>query len=276
MFADLDETIRQMLIQRGHLDSGEVDIVFDMPTRDWAAGITRPTVNLYLYDIRENLDLKDPTPWRVRPGPNNTAVKSRPDFRVDLSYNITAFASEVEDEHRLLARVLLTLLQNPMLPADLLQGQLVNQEIPAFAAHPAGIIQSPADYWGALDNDIKPAIDYRLILRLDLQQEISVGLVLSSQLRVGYQANGNGLANAEELLLQIGGRIHQKENPEQGISGVTVTLLERGLDALTDGQGRFRFSRVPRGRYTLAISVPGMEEQRAELAVPSNSYEVGI
>lgn len=48
MFADLDETIRQLLIQRGHLDSGEVDIAFDTPTRDWAAGIVKPTVNLYL------------------------------------------------------------------------------------------------------------------------------------------------------------------------------------------------------------------------------------
>ena len=52
MFADIDESIRQLLIQMGNLNSGEIDIAFDMPTRDWAAGINKPTVNAYLYDIR--------------------------------------------------------------------------------------------------------------------------------------------------------------------------------------------------------------------------------
>ncbi|MBI2930806.1 MAG: DUF4255 domain-containing protein [Planctomycetes bacterium] len=61
------------------------------------------------------MELKNPVAWNVRPGPNNTAIKSRPDVRVDLTYRITAFASAVEDEHRLLARVLLTLFQHPLL-----------------------------------------------------------------------------------------------------------------------------------------------------------------
>ena len=49
MFADLDESLRQLLVQRGNLDHGEVDIAFDMPTRDWASGISKPTVNLDLF-----------------------------------------------------------------------------------------------------------------------------------------------------------------------------------------------------------------------------------
>ena len=63
------------------------DIAFDLPSRDWAAGVSKPTLNLYLYDIRECHDLKNPSPWVTRPGPNNTAIKSRPDVRVDLTYN---------------------------------------------------------------------------------------------------------------------------------------------------------------------------------------------
>ena len=37
MFVDLDESLRQLLVERGSLNSGEIDISFDMPTRDWAA-----------------------------------------------------------------------------------------------------------------------------------------------------------------------------------------------------------------------------------------------
>ena len=33
----------------------DVDVVFDAPTKDWAARRNAPTVNLYLYDIREDL-----------------------------------------------------------------------------------------------------------------------------------------------------------------------------------------------------------------------------
>jgi len=257
MFADLDESIRQLLIQRGGLDSGEVDIAFDMPTGEWAGAIAKPTVNLYLYDIRENTELKIPTAWTVHEGPNNTAIKSRPDFRVDLAYKITAFANAIEDEHRLLSRVLLTLLQHPVLPEELLQGLVAGQEIPTLTAQPGGILQSPADYWGALDSDIKPSIDYRVTLRIDLHQEITVGLALTSQFKVGPMVDGNGVVEFEELPFQIGGRIHQKENPEEGIPNVKVTLLERALDAVTDAEGRYRFRGVPAGDYTLVILAPG-------------------
>ncbi|MCI0441147.1 MAG: DUF4255 domain-containing protein, partial [Chloroflexi bacterium] len=214
MFADVDESIRRLLVERGNLNSGEIDISFDMPTREWAAGISRPTVNLYLYDVRENLELREPTPWQVRRGPNNTATKTKPDVRLDLTYSVTAFANAVEDEHRLLGRVALVLFQNPVLPEDLLQGEVAGQEIPAFIAQPSHVIQSPADYWGSIDNDIRPSLDYRVTVRLNLAQEVSVGLVLTSQFRVGEKVNGKGLANAQDLPYSIGGRIVQSGDRE--------------------------------------------------------------
>ena len=276
MFADLDESIRQLLIQRGNLDSGEVDIAFDLPSREWAAGVSKPTLNLYLYDIRECYDLKNPAPWVTRQGPNNTAIKSRPDVRVDLTYCVTAFANAVEDEHRLLTRALITLFQNPNLPPELLQGAVAGQEIRTFTAQPDGVMQSPADFWGALDNDMKPSIDYRVTLRIDLSQEIPVGLALTSQFKLGLKVNGNEAVSVVELPMQIGGTIHQSDHPEQGIPGASVTLLERGLDATTDERGRYTFSGVPAGSYTLVVLAPGVDEQRREIQVPSGSYDVGI
>ena len=276
MFADLDESLRQLLVQRGNLDHGEVDIAFDMPTRNWASGISKPTVNLYLYDIRENTELRDPSAWKVRRGDNNTAIKSRPLVRVDLTYRITAFANNVEDEHRLLARSLLTLLQHPMLPEDILQGIVAGQEIPTVTAKPDGLIQSPADYWGALDNDIKPSIDYKVTIRMDLNQEITVGLALTSHIKLGRTVNGQSATDIEDLPLQIGGRIHDRDNPTEGIADATVTLLERALDAVTDDEGRYKFRGVPEGTYTLVIVAPERAEQRKQIQVPSESYDVGL
>jgi hypothetical protein len=275
MFADLDESIRQLLVQRGNLDSGEIDIAFDMPTREWAAGRTKPTINAYLFDVRENTELRNPSPWAVRPGPNNTAIKRRPEVRVDLTYRITAFANAVEDEHRLLARALLTLLQNPVFPSELLQGEAAGQEINTEVAQPHGLIQSPADYWSVVDNDMRPSIDYKLTLRLDPNQEISVGLVLTSQIKLGLSANGDRPDVLEEMPLQIGGRVHDSADPAKGLAGATVTLVERGEKAVTDSQGRYIFRNVPPGTYNLLVSAPGVE-QRREIQVPSGGYDVPV
>ena len=38
MISDVDESLRRLLTERGNLNSGEVDISFDQPTREWAGG----------------------------------------------------------------------------------------------------------------------------------------------------------------------------------------------------------------------------------------------
>ena len=58
MFADLDETIRQLLIKGIPLDLSEVDVSFEAPDREWSGRLSRPTINCFLYDVRENLDLR--------------------------------------------------------------------------------------------------------------------------------------------------------------------------------------------------------------------------
>lgn len=277
MFADLDESIRTLLVERGNLNSGEIDIAFELPSRDWAASISKPTINLYMYDLRENMQLRNPTAWNVRRGPDNTAIKSRPDIRLDLSYNITAFANSVGDEHRLLARLLVTLLQNPGLPDDVLQGLVVGQEIPTTVAQESQVFQTPADFWGSIDNDIRPSIDYRLTVNLDLTQEIEVGLVLTSQFNVAQINGRNGMVrDIEKMALSFGGKIHRSGDTEAGIPGTKVTLLERALDSITDDDGRYQFGNVPPGHYTLVIVAPGMGEHREGIEVPSGSYDVGL
>jgi hypothetical protein len=275
MFADLDESIRQLLIQRGHLNSGEIDIAFDMPTRDWASRLSKPTLNVYLFDVRENLELRNPAPWSVRPGPDNTAIKSRPDVRLDVTYRITAFANAVEDEHRLLSRALVVLYQHPMLPGEVLQGDVAGQQIPGYPALPSAFVQSPSDYWGALDQDIKPSIDYRLTVRMDLGQELAVGSVLTRRVDVAAM-EGNGRGPVESSGLTFGGRVHRKSDSEAGIPGAKVTLVERGLDAITNKEGRYTFTAVAGGKYTLAVSAPGVGERQHEIEVPGANYDIGL
>ena len=100
MINDLDETLKQLLIQKAQLDPAEVDISFDTPTRDWSTPVTRPTINLYLFDIRENRTLRE-LDWDDEPSGYGQVRRKRLPLRMDLSYMVTCWTSATEDQHRL-------------------------------------------------------------------------------------------------------------------------------------------------------------------------------
>ena len=74
MLADLDEALRALL-RRELAEHGfeGVEVVFDAPTKEWSASLSAPTVNLFLYDLRE---VGRPPPGRV-----GVAAPERPHAR---------------------------------------------------------------------------------------------------------------------------------------------------------------------------------------------------
>lgn len=167
MIADLDETIRQLLIKELPVKNGEIDIKFEQPKREWSARVSKPTINLFLYDVRENNILRQHQWERVREG-NGTVTQKRSHMRVDCLYMLTTWASDPEDEHRLLTRALMALFRYPILPEDRLEGTLRNPpyEIQArLAAHDR--LTNPAELWSSLDNELRPSISYVITLALD-------------------------------------------------------------------------------------------------------------
>ncbi len=74
MIADLDETLRKLLVEELPVKNGEIDIEFDQPNREWSAKLTKPTVNMFLYDLRENAELRRHQYMRMNGNSrNNTA-----------------------------------------------------------------------------------------------------------------------------------------------------------------------------------------------------------
>ena len=105
MIHDVDESLRA-LVARDALNGSGVEVAFDAPTKDWVARRNAPVVNLYLYDIREDLSRRD-TAWvDVRNGDGRVTERRLPPRRYRLSYLVTAWTSRPEDEHRLLSALL--------------------------------------------------------------------------------------------------------------------------------------------------------------------------
>ena len=92
-----------------------VDIAFDAPSRDWSGQLSKPTVNLFLYDLREAEALRT-SEWSRIDRATAAAFESRPPMVMECSYAVTAWTQAVEDEHRLLSQVLAILFAYPAAP----------------------------------------------------------------------------------------------------------------------------------------------------------------
>jgi hypothetical protein len=258
MIADLDETIRQLLIKELPVKNGEIDIKFDQPKREWSARLTKPTVNLFLYDLRENNVLRQHQWDQVRAG-NGTITKKRSPMRIDCLYMLTTWAADPEDEHLLLTRCLLALFRYPILPEDRLVGALQNPpfEIQArLAAHDR--LTNPAELWASLDNEIRPSVSYVVSLALDPWKELTgpavrsltfrVGQAYTPQLEQSLQAGGEVAS-----LVYFGGTVRQQGNAQKPLAGIQVAVKGTGFFATTDAKGRYRLGGLLPGDYTLVI-----------------------
>src|ERR1700757_4130469 len=75
--ADLDEALRTLLRRElGHTGFDAVNVAFEAPDREWAASVSTPTLNLFLYDLRENRQRRK-TSWDETAG-NGGRAQTRP------------------------------------------------------------------------------------------------------------------------------------------------------------------------------------------------------
>ncbi|MGD8598998.1 MAG: Pvc16 family protein [Anaerolineae bacterium] len=276
MFHDLDEVLRQLLIREMPIENGEVDLTFEQPTREWAARLSRPTLNLFLHDIRENLKLRHSQQWMVEQNTDGTATQRRVPVRVDLHYMVTAWANEPDDEHNLLARALMALFRQPHLPEELLPESLQGQPrpIPLQVAQDDEL-RNPADVWNALDNEIRPSIVLTLTVSLDPYQPQVTPLVRTREVRFGQAADPSQQAldpGSEEVFWSIGGTVHSKRPVEE----LRLTLVERGLQIPLQEEGQFAINGLRAGEYTLEIASNGDRLKQAKITVPSPDFDVTV
>ncbi|QHT57654.1 DUF4255 domain-containing protein [Cellulomonas sp. H30R-01] len=158
MIGSVDEALRALV--REAVDSTSVEVVLDAPTKDWAARRNAPTVDMYLYDLREDLRRRSRGFLENRvEGAVQTRFQPPRHFR--LSYLVTAWTQRPEDEHRLLDAVLVHLLRFDALPARVLEERLVaaGARVPLFVGLPPPEDRGFADVWSALGGELKPSID---------------------------------------------------------------------------------------------------------------------
>ncbi len=267
MLSHLDKTIETLLRQKVPLPEAEYDVTFDIPTKEWATKLssTKPTINIYLYDIRENRELRS-NEWEVKRNPDGTVTKERPPVRLDAFYMITVWSpaqtDAVLEEHHLLSKILVALFRYAFIPPEVFEGDLATidppPQLPITTACPDAFKeQGVGQFWNAVDQYWKPFIHLIVTIPVDLQERITGPAVTSKIIK--YET---------EELIQIGGRVVEASDLSQGIANVTVTIIELGKTTKTNAKGYFKFSGLKRGIYTFKASI-GEREVTKVIQVPA-------
>lgn len=173
MFDDINRTIEALL--RADLPSdiaSQVSISFATPDDSFPpTGLALPAINLFLFEIHENTQLREFEPVLER-RPDGSMVKVPPPARIDCHYLVSAVVEPTvgseQDELRLLGAVLRVLLRYRVLPDAVLRGVLAGKTPPVRAAavrpgmHPSGV-----EFWQSLKGKPRATLHYSLTVPVD-------------------------------------------------------------------------------------------------------------
>jgi hypothetical protein len=263
---DLSKTLKAVLhdpsfaVAFPELNSAE--IVFDRPLDPFTPAST--TVDVFLYDLRENLELRlnEPTTSRV----GNQIATHPAALRLACSYLVTAWPVGGTDlpfqEQKLLTQVLRVLSHYPIIPQSFLQGTLVGQDppLPMVTLHPDAL-KNLAEFWSSLGSKLKPSLSATVTISVPVFSDVSDYIVTTHS--TNYMP---GFGAPQETLIQFGGRVI--DNNLKPLSGALVDVLDMGLRATTNDNGQFNFVNVTAGAHNVRALATGFKAQTQSVTVP--------
>ncbi len=190
MIDDLSRSLAALL--KGALDqdlAGQLTVSFAAPDDRFRGEVSPPAVNFFLYDVRENLELRRNDVTRTPTGSGTVALAPAPVY-VDCSYLVTAWASDSSqsqalDEQRILGQVMRVLLRHKALPKDVLKGRLADGDPPKRALPlQESLLQSPGEFWQAIGGKPKPTFNYTVTVGMSVFEPSEAPMATESVIRL--------------------------------------------------------------------------------------------
>ena len=295
MINDLSRTLKYLLQTVAH-DEPQVfpllqgkAIEFARPDKDYKPN-PQGSVCLFLYDIRENRELRSNEPLRVVNNNGQSAVE-RPPTRVICSYLVTAWPAEkvgvdlkaklrIDDdtavdlnllEQQLLGEVLQVFSRYPQIPASSLQGKLADPQqpypLPMITAQAEGLTNI-SEFWTAIGSNLKPSLNVKA----------TIAVQVAAPEPEARQVAERALAEKPSRL-EIKGQVNDATH--KPIVGARIAIVELDLNTTSDSNGRYSFSQIPIGKYHLQINWRAGEKIRretVEINVPAavGAYDITL
>ena len=167
----IDDALEELLRATVPLGSTEIDVSFDPPDREWGAKLTRPTVNMFLWDIRRSAG-------RSRAGLEQFEQDGKVVRRlalpvVELRYLVTAWTSDHSDERVLLSGLLRSLTTYSEIPAVYVPAGLAGLRPLSLVMARSG--EEQVDVFKALEGQLKPGINIVISCEVDTNMAVPAG-----------------------------------------------------------------------------------------------------
>ena len=278
MISDVDEALRNLILDSLTVSRQNVDIKYDLPSRDWASRLNRPTINLFLFDIRENLRLRGAEQARQFPLPNGKVEVRRNPVRIDLRYLLTAWTKDPEDEHLLLSDALYTLLRNPVIPDKYASEQMKKQQfqtiLDAAVYQPEhGPTEKATEIWGVIGNDIHAGFIVTVTITVDPYEPLVFPQVSSVERNLGQTSPEGGRAIVEAGAEKFNEGFYIKTK-KYDPSTLTIVLVERNEELSVDENYRVKLPTLPEGKYHLNVMYRGKILKRQVISIPADDKTV--
>jgi hypothetical protein len=185
---DVDGSLAALLAQA--LPEGTT-VTFAAPTRDWLDSPPgKQVVSAFLYDIREDAVGRGADWDEVRDERGRVVGRQPPPRRYELSYLVTAWAGDVDLEHRLLSDVLRLVFRGEIIPDDCRVGSLTQTGLPVMLrvvrSDPP---HSPSQVWA--DLGLPPRLVVDLAVTAPLVPELVTELAPPAEdMRLGVGRGG--------------------------------------------------------------------------------------
>lgn len=162
----IDRALERHLREKVPLRESTIGVSFDPPDKDWGAGLSRPTVNVFLWDVSRAA--RSSSTGLSHRQAEQGVERRRANPEVDLHYLVTAWATDVNDEHQVLGAVLQAILRHRQLPSELLPAGTVDGSCRLALEQPEH--RMPGEFWSALGGRLKPGLQLRVTVPLPVYE----------------------------------------------------------------------------------------------------------
>ena len=155
------ESLEAFLRAATPLSAVDIDVSFETPSEEWASQLTRPMVNVHLWDIRRSATRAITAVENFEREGVNMRRMALP--RLELHYFVSAWTTDFEDERTLLSQLLIALLAHQEVPTSFLPAQIAELPNPQLNLARAGDLET----W-ALDFKSKLGLQLRVLAVIDV------------------------------------------------------------------------------------------------------------
>jgi hypothetical protein len=284
MISEIDTALRELLLRELPLRKGEVDIAFDQPKRQWSSQLNKPTLNIYLVDIKENVEFRGSEQLSRDKNDDGTVTVRRNPVRINLIYLITGWTREIQDEHHLLSIAMLALLRTPFLPADLVPESLKTASLPVrIEVGQADATINVTDLWSTMDNELHAGLRLTVTVAVDPYKPEIIRQVQTAEWRFQQRIPVEQTAAEErskpvevatsKTYFSISGKVFsQKYSP----AVLKLLIKETGQEVLLNAQGEYQLSGLREGEYSLDVLTSDRILKEQKVHVPSSDYDIRV